>query len=121
MLLHLLVSVGLLDPGVHAIIHERLQVSLAVVDVPVNGVVANVDLSVGIPPLKVLVRLVDNGRWFLDPYQLIGLLGPELFLVFHGGCVLYIVQLIREVVRHGIVNVLVLFFGCGVVVLKIKF
>jgi hypothetical protein len=81
MLLYLSVGELLLNPSVCAIIDEGNLVSSTFINMPVDCVVANVDLSIWVPSMKILIACVNDLSSLLYPDELFSLLGPEAFLV----------------------------------------
>jgi hypothetical protein len=57
-LLNLLVGVGDLDTCVGAIVCQRICVTSALVNVPVNGIIADVHLAIWVPLMKILIASV---------------------------------------------------------------
>ena len=110
LVLQLLVSVELLLVSVGAVVDEGGLVASALVDVPVQAVIADVHLAISEPSVKILVAGIKHLGEGLGPDQFLGLFGPELLLVVDGPVVLLGVEGVFEVVSDvRVSNVLVSF------------
>lgn len=98
MLLHFLVRVLLLHAGVDTVVDEAGAVAIALIDMSVNCIVADVHLAIFEPIVDVLVLLLDDTRELLGPHELVGLLGPVLLSVADGARILLVVQRVAEIV-----------------------
>lgn len=87
----LLASVGTVEG-------ECCRVSSSFINMTVNAVVANVHLPVYIPPFHVLVRFIKDFGRRLGPHQILSLLAPKIFFIFHGVFVLLVVELVGEII-----------------------
>jgi hypothetical protein len=70
-------GVGLDRVGDRAVVDQRQLFPAPVFDVPVDGVVAGVDLAAGEPPVERLVRIVEDLVPLLVPVDLFPGLGPK--------------------------------------------
>jgi len=79
------VTIGVQLPlsGVRTVISDCDLTSSSFYYVSVDGIVANVHLTIRVPSFQVFVGVVKYGLWELGPDDIFGLLSPEFFLVFN--------------------------------------